>query len=96
MMFVLFFALVPMAIEWFVLNNSAQEDRYEYEKVVVSAPSLDTSDGLLKFISFSVIKKPVLMEWTDVLYCDSGQGFEFVTSNETSKYYEKPSISPRS
>lgn len=35
------------------------------------------------------------MEWTDVLYCNSGEGFEFVTSNETSRYYEKPENSPR-
>lgn len=84
-----------MAIEWFVLQNSTQESWYEYEKVIVSEPSLDTSDGLLKFISFSEIKKPVLMDWTDVLYCDSGEGFEFVTSNNTGKFYEKPEISPR-
>lgn len=99
-MFGVLFAFIPMAIEATVLSLSEAEDWFHYDKIVLSDQSRkefaeNPNTQVLKFYSFAEIKKPVRLVWDDVLYCNFGKGFEFITSNQTSNYYSEPTTSPR-
>jgi hypothetical protein len=44
----------------------------------------------LAFVSDSEIKRPVQIEWHDILFCDFGNGNVFVSDYRTGKYFEEP------
>jgi hypothetical protein len=47
-------------------------------------------DERIKFVSVADIYKPVHMEWTDILRCDYGKGFEYSSVYVSSAVYTEP------
>ena len=92
--FVIAFSATPIIIEHYYLESLPAEHWFVYDSIQVNN-EVSFEDSTIDVISFAEIKRPVRIEWIDTLYCNKGGGFEFVLTNESGKFYEKPTILPR-
>lgn len=94
LVFIVAFSAIPIIVEHYYLESTSAEHWFVYDSIQVKNEVSFTDDSI-DVISFAEIKRPVRIEWLDTLYCDSGNGFEFVLSNESGKYYDTRAFLPR-
>jgi len=95
-LFILLFSFIPLVLEYWFTKLSPVTNWFEYSAVYVAEESVCCTDQVITVLSYAVIKRPVQMQWNDVLYCDGkDDGFRFVTSNQSSNYFQNPTILPR-
>lgn len=92
--FMLFFSMAPMALEYWYLKSTTTEYWFHYDAIQVN-DEVVFDDQTIEVLSFAEIKRPVLIQWNDQLFCNHGSGYQFTASNESSNYYTKPIILPR-
>lgn len=92
-LFGLIFALLPIAIDYWSIWSSERNDYFHYTETVVLKESVASTDDVIKVFSYLTVSKPVTLRYKDVLRCNSGDGFEFTDSNETSSL-AKPGVYP--
>jgi len=83
--FALFFATLPLVLEYGVLFISEREDYFTYSALEVLRESVDTENSSIKVYSYAVIQKTVPLYYKDVLFCNG----EFTESNESSTIADK-------
>lgn len=94
LMFMSVFALAPQAIEYYFLQSMPASYWVEYSAIEVR-DKVNFNDNHLDVLSFAVIKRPVLIEWSDVLFCDNGKGAAFTDSQSDSRYFTERTVLPR-
>lgn len=94
LLFVIAFSFIPMSLEYWFNTVMHMDYWVEYEGIVVVEPVRE-SDDVIFVLSFAEIKRETRIEWTDVLYCNRGNGFEFVTSQSDSRVFTNQVNLPR-
>jgi len=93
--FAVLFMLIPQFLDWAYVKIMPQTHWVEYEALLIE-DDVDANDTFIEVFSLAEIKRQVHVKWNDVLYCNKGTGFEFITSIQTEKTYNKPQVLPRS
>jgi len=93
-LFAILFMIIPQWFEWVIPKIVPATFWVEYEQLVV-VDNIVTTDGTIGVFSFAEIKRPAKVEWNDILYCNRGDGFEFVKSQQAEKIYTKRTRLPR-
>lgn len=94
-MFVVIFSLLPIGLEYYYIKNTTSDHWFEYSQLHVEDMGVNNTDRLILVLSYAVIKRPVELNWNDVLYCKGKGGYEFVSSNQSSNFYMQPAVLPR-
>ena len=82
--FGLLFAVVPQIIGYWFIYASGIEDYFTYTELLVPNETVSHEDEVIRVFSYMTVEQDILLRYKDVLRCDSGNGFEFTDSNETS------------
>lgn len=90
LLFTSVFALVPQTIEYYYLKATSAGYWFEYSAIEVRE-TVNFSDNHLDVLSFAVIKRPVMIEWNDVLFCDQS----FTDSQNDRRYFTEKTVLPR-
>lgn len=94
-MFMVIFSLLPIGLEYYFIKFTSAEHWFEYQELFVDDLGVTAGDQVILVLSYAVVKRPVELQWNDVLYCKGSNGWEFAGSNQTSNYYAAPAILPR-
>lgn len=92
--FAFLFALTPVITEYWFLKATDVSYWVWYTETLVQE-EVNFEDDTIEILSFAEIKRPVLIEWNDALFCKNGTGYKFVASNQNSRYFQKPITLPR-
>lgn len=70
--------LISLVTYVYVLQRSI-DDYLDYVSIVPTQSKFFFPE-VISFYSFSISKEEVDVQWNDILYCDFGEGYEFVSS----------------
>lgn len=94
LIFAAVFSVFPMTIEYIYISILPTSYWFDYDKIIPVSPEFEVGEHP-KFVSYAIIKRPVKIQWVDVMRCSLNNHDYFYRSYKTDAFIRNPVIFPR-